>query len=53
VVALTVAIEGVDEVGGGEVAHLVAGVDGGASEPNEMTLAGARRANNRQIVLCA
>ena len=29
------AVEGVDQVGGGEVAHLVTGMDGGVTEPDE------------------
>ncbi len=39
------AVEGVDEVGGGEVAHLVTGVDGSATQlDHEVTLAATRRA---------
>jgi hypothetical protein len=39
-------------VSGGEVAYLVAGVDGGVAEPDQdVALAGARRTDDRQIVL--
>ena len=44
------AVEGVDQVGGGEIAHLVTGV----AKPDEgVALAAARRADDGQIVLGA
>ena len=48
------AVEGVDQVGGGEIAHLVTGVDGGVAKPDEgVALAGARPADDSQIMLGA
>ena len=48
------AVEGFDEVGGGEVADLVPGVDGGDPQPDQgVRLAGPGRSDDRQILLCA